>query len=151
LSVFADLKIESVVQVADKTRLDTTRSFVAKGSSEIQSVEINPNFDADLDHDAEGNDENFIDVTGEAATDWYLDWAYTRDVSEDSEDDGSRFVAVRITRDGGPAPDPTEENPEPAEPDDEVTIFTKSLSVLTEAEDKQSKPVGKPKGKEEEF
>ncbi len=63
--IFPRIAVESIVQVADKTRLDATGSFVSKDNADITMVEIKPI--------ASGT---FIDVTGTSSDDWYLDWEY---------------------------------------------------------------------------
>jgi hypothetical protein len=83
VSIFVDLKTDKVVQAGDKTRLDATRSFIAKGSEDITLVEIEPEEDA-----------GFIDITGDSSEDWFLDWAYATE--------GEKTVTVRITTDGDP-------------------------------------------------
>lgn len=83
MSIFADLKFDSVVQVSDMIRLDATRSFVSKGSEDVTLVEISPESGAD-----------FINVTGTSSDDWFLDWAYATN--------GEKTVTVRITTDGDP-------------------------------------------------
>lgn len=82
MSIFCDLKLEPVVQVSDKTRLDASLSFAGKGET-ITLVEIQPEAG-----------EDFYDVTGTSSKDWYLDWAYATD--------GTKTVTVRITTDGAP-------------------------------------------------
>lgn len=81
--IFVDLKVESVAQLADKVRLDATRSFVSKGDTDVAKVEIEPEADA-----------GFIDVTGDSSADWFLDWAYATK--------GTKTVTVRITTEGEP-------------------------------------------------
>jgi hypothetical protein len=77
--------MDAVVQVSDKTRLDASLSFVAKGSSDITLVEIKPS-----------DTDSFIDITGDDGTaeNWYLDWAYATA--------GEQTVSLRITTDGSP-------------------------------------------------
>lgn len=83
MSIFADLKCDSVVQVSDMIRLDASKSFVSKGSADVTLIEISPESGAD-----------YVDVTGSESEDWYLDWAYATE--------GEKTVTVRITTDGDP-------------------------------------------------
>lgn len=83
MAIFCDLKLEPLVQVSDKTRLDASRSFIAKGDSAITLVEIEPDTGV-----------GYVDVTGDGSKDWYLDWAYSTE--------GTKTVTVRITTDGDP-------------------------------------------------
>lgn len=94
------LELENIIQIGDKTRLACDKSFATKGEADITLVEIQP-------EDAAG----FIDVTGEANSDWYLDWIYTGP---------SRVatVSLRITTDDTPV------------------VFTKTIQVVTAADDK---------------
>lgn len=84
MAIFGILDIEPEVQVADKTRLRATQSFISKGEANVTLIEIEPEATS-----------GFVDVTGSSNADWYLDWSYagiSRTVT----------VSVRITTDGAP-------------------------------------------------
>jgi hypothetical protein len=82
MAVFANIDLEPIVQVDDKTRIDATKSFQAKGASgALETVEIEPETGAGL-----------IDVTGSTNKDWFLDWQYASP--------GTKTVTVVITEDG---------------------------------------------------
>jgi len=61
MAIFPSIKVESTVQIADKTRIDGSHSFVSTGSPAILTVEIDP--------DGSG----YVDVTANM----YLDWSYS--------------------------------------------------------------------------
>ena len=82
--IFPVLETEDVVQVADKTRLDGSKTFVSKDANEITLVEIEPESCA-----------GYIDVTGSSFADWYLDWIYTGATR-------SVTVTIRVTTDSTP-------------------------------------------------
>lgn len=77
------LELESIVQIADKTRLDASKSFVSVDETAVTDVEIEPEAGA-----------GFISVFSTNQKDWYLDWMYSG---------ASRTVTVscRITNAGG--------------------------------------------------
>lgn len=77
--IFHSIKLEEIVQVDDRTRLDGSGSFLSPDEAAITLVEIQP-------EDAAG----FFDVTENL----YLDWQY--------ETDGVKEVTLRITTDGAP-------------------------------------------------
>lgn len=85
--IFGNLKLENILQVNDKTRLDARGSYISKGEADISMVEIEP--EAGF---------GFIEVTGivedNQSDDWHLDWQYSVD--------GTKTVSVRITTDGAP-------------------------------------------------
>jgi hypothetical protein len=83
MAVYPNLKVESIVQVKDKTRLNAIDSYVSKDSEAISLVEIQPEIGAE-----------FIEVTGTSSSDWYLDWSYATE--------GTKVVTVRVTTDGEP-------------------------------------------------
>lgn len=84
MAIFPNLELEEIVQVADKTRLNSTKTFVSKDEAAITLVEIEPEAAA-----------GFIDVTGTTSRDWYLDWEY-------SGTSRTVTVSVRVTTDGAP-------------------------------------------------
>lgn len=77
------LELESVVQIADKTRLDASKSFISKDETAVTNVEIEPEAGA-----------GFITVFAADQKNWYLDWMYSG---------ASRTVVVscKITNAGG--------------------------------------------------
>ena len=77
MSIFPSIKVESVVQEFDKTRIDGSHSFVSTGSPAIQSVMIDP--------DGSG----YVDVTATM----YLDWEYITT--------GTKHPKVKVTVVGG--------------------------------------------------
>lgn len=77
--IFPILKLENVIQVNDKTRLDGTKSYVTPDEAAITLVEIEPEAGA-----------GFYDVT----LDRFLDWQYSSD--------GEKTVTIRIATDGAP-------------------------------------------------
>jgi hypothetical protein len=82
--IFPNIQIENVVQENDKTRIDSTKSFISKDEDAITLVEI----------EAESG-SGFIEVGGPGVPkDWYLDWQYATD--------GTKTVSTRITTDGAP-------------------------------------------------
>lgn len=74
--VFINVDLEKVVQVDDKTRIDCTKTFVAKGSPDIQTLTITPSALSSP-----------IDVTGSSSRDWFLDWSY--------DSDGTQTITVQ--------------------------------------------------------
>lgn len=85
MAVFAKLRLEGVVQVEDKTRLDARESF-AVGGDTITQVEIQPEAS-----------EAFIEVdaTGTNPKSWFLDWQYSGT---------TRTVAVTVRLNGSTLP-----------------------------------------------
>lgn len=77
------IEIESVVQVADKTRLDVSKSFVSKNEPVITNVEVEPEAGV-----------GFITVFSADAKNWFLDWMY-------SGASRTAVVTCRITNSGG--------------------------------------------------
>jgi hypothetical protein len=77
--IFIQCKLEDLIQVGDKTRLDASDSFKSPDEAAIALIEIEPEASA-----------GFIDVTSTK----YLDWQY--------ESDGEKVVTVRVTTDGLP-------------------------------------------------
>ena len=77
--IFPNLKLESIVQVDDKTRLDGRESYTTNDEADITLIEIEPEASA-----------GFIDVT----SDMYLDYQYATS--------GDKTVSIRITTDGAP-------------------------------------------------
>jgi hypothetical protein len=82
-SIFGDIKMEQIVQVNDKTRIDCSATFVSKDSAPITALEIEPEA---------GN--GFIDVYTTNYKNWFLDWKYSTN--------GIKAVSLRITTDGAP-------------------------------------------------
>lgn len=80
--IFPNLETEPVVQVADKTRIDASKTFISKDEAAVTLVEIDP-----------GNGV-FVDVTGSSSRDWFLDWEYATD--------GEQTIVVRVTTDATP-------------------------------------------------
>lgn len=77
-NIFGRLEHESVVQINDKTRLDASKSFSAKGESSIEQVKISPEVGADL-----------IPVHGNGnPKEWFLDWEY--------QTDGTKTITLQI-------------------------------------------------------
>ena len=76
--IFPKLNLETVLQVEDKTRLNTSRSFVSDGT--ITDVLIEP-------ETASG----FMSVFNSDQEKWYLDWAF--------ETEGMKTVTVRVETD----------------------------------------------------
>lgn len=99
--IFPKLECDSVVQVADKFRIDATKSYIAKGEAAITLVEIEPEAGA-----------GFIAVQGAPVNpkNWTLDWEY--------QTAGDKVITLQITTDGLP------------------TVLTKTVTALTEADDK---------------
>jgi hypothetical protein len=77
--IFPVLKLENIVQVNDKTRLDGSKSYTTPNEAAISLVEIEPESGA-----------GFFDVTENK----YLDWQYATN--------GSKSITLRITTDGSP-------------------------------------------------
>jgi len=75
--LFPKLTLETVLQVDDKTRLDSTLSFSTNDET-ITDVEIQPEAS-----------ESFISIYNTDSEKWYLDWAY--------ETDGVKTVQIRLT------------------------------------------------------
>jgi len=78
--IFPVLKLEEIVQVDDRTRLDASDSYVTPDEAAITLIEIEPESGA-----------GFIDVTSSQ----YLDYQYAVD--------GDKDVTVRVTTDGAPS------------------------------------------------
>lgn len=67
MSIFALLDFEGEVQLGDKTRLNSAKSFASKGVNEITSVTIKPDLSASA-----------VEVATSLNRDeWFLDWVYT--------------------------------------------------------------------------
>ncbi len=84
MAIFPNLKLEDIVQINDKTRLDASKSFTADEAA-VTLVEIEPESAA-----------GFIDITPTVATNskqYFLDWSY-------SGTSRTVTVSVRITTDG---------------------------------------------------
>jgi len=81
--IFPSLELEAVVQVNDRTRLDASKTYAAKGAAVITKVEIQPEAAAAL-----------IDVTNTKSAEWYTDWQY--------DTDGQKVVTVTINGDTTP-------------------------------------------------
>ena len=79
MAIFKSLRLENIVQVDDKTRIDARKTFVSPDESSITVVEIEPESGA-----------GFIDVTDT----YYLDWQYSMD--------GDKAITLRVTTDGSP-------------------------------------------------
>lgn len=111
MAVFGVIKTEELVQVADKTRISCVDTYKTPGEQDYFKVEIEPESGA-----------GFFDVTGllsalEFEKGWYLDWQYGTD--------GDKTITLKVTTtDGAPVPVLTEHT------------FTKTLTVITEADDK---------------
>ncbi len=78
--VFADIEIEPIVQVNDRTRLNAGKSFATQDIGLVTKVEIDP------------GTGSFIDVTPTSATDsslWYMDYQFSTA--------GTKTVRSRIT------------------------------------------------------
>lgn len=98
MAIFPVLEVESIIQVNDKLRISGVKTFVSKDNVAITKVEIEPEAGA-----------GFIEVTGSASKDWYLDWAYTG---------ATRVVVVSLKVTAGT-----------------VETLTKSVSVITAVDD----------------
>lgn len=79
MKAFGILETEKILQVADKTRLNAVKTFLAKGASPITTVEIQPEAS-----------EVFVAVTGLSQKDWFLDWIY--------QAAGMKLVTLRVTQ-----------------------------------------------------
>lgn len=79
MAIFANLRVETIVQVNDRTRLDASQSFVTPDEDAIQKIEIQPDSSAD-----------WLDVTADQFLDWQYDTA------------GEKTVGVRVTTSGSP-------------------------------------------------
>lgn len=78
--IFPILKVENILQVDDKTRLDATKTFIT-GNELVTNVEIEP-FDG----------SGFISVYNDGdSSKWHIDWAY--------EAAGDKVPSVRVTTD----------------------------------------------------
>lgn len=77
--IFPVLKLEDVLQVNDRTRLDATATYITPDEAPITLIEIEPEASA-----------GFIDITSTQ----FLDWQYPTD--------GVKSVTLRVTTDGGP-------------------------------------------------
>lgn len=64
-NIFGHLDHEAVIQIKDKTRLDASKSFSAKGEAAIELVKISPEVGVGL-----------IAVTDANPKNWFLDWEY---------------------------------------------------------------------------
>lgn len=110
------LETETTLQIADKTRLSASKSFVSKGEAAITKVEIDP-----------GDGAGFVDVTGVASpldpNDWYLDWIYSG---------ASRTVTaqVRITTSAAPVIGVTKDIALLTSTDDHLFSSDKDLMAL---------------------
>jgi hypothetical protein len=78
--IFPNLELEPIVQVNDRTRLNSLKSFVTQDESAISLIQIRPTAS-----------EDFINVT----TDQYLDWQYSAS--------GTHVVTARVTASGASA------------------------------------------------
>lgn len=78
MAIFGNIKIEEIVQVNDKTRIDVSDSFVSDEAA-ITLLEVQPEAAA-----------SFVDVTSLG----HLDWAYSTD--------GDKVIGLRVTTDGLP-------------------------------------------------
>jgi hypothetical protein len=76
--IFPNLLVEPILQVADKTRLDASTSYVTPDEGTITLIEIDPD-----------GSSGYIDVTDTG----YLDWGYSTA--------GSKTATVRVTTDVG--------------------------------------------------
>ena len=106
MAIFPLIESEPTVQVSDKTRISAVKSFISKDEPAITKVEIEPEAGS-----------GYIDITGTApinAKNWFLDWAYATA--------GSKVVSLRITTALLPTP--------------VVATFTKTITIITEADDK---------------
>ena len=82
--IFPNIQIENTVQTNDKTRIDSTKSFISKDEDAITLVEI----------EAESG-SGFIEVGAPGLSkDWFLDWQYATT--------GTKTVSTRITTSGAP-------------------------------------------------
>ena len=77
--IFGKLKVEKIIQVDDKTRIDCTRSFVVDETSAITLMRVKPSVT-----------DSFIDITANK----YLDWSYSLA--------GINAIELEITTDGAP-------------------------------------------------
>lgn len=85
MAIFGKLKLESVIQVGDKTRIDATRSHLSPDESAITLMRIDPGDPDRL--------PGFIDVTATQC----LDWEYI------SDNTGTPVtITLEITTDGAP-------------------------------------------------
>jgi hypothetical protein len=112
MAVFGVIKTEELVQTFDKTRISCIDTYKTPGEQDYFKIEIEPETGA-----------GFFDVTGslnspEFQKNWYLDWQYSAP--------GNKVVTLRVTTTDGSLPVPTLTN----------YNFTKTLSVISEAEDK---------------
>ena len=82
--IFPNLQLENVVQINDKTRLDSTKSFISKDEAAVTLVEV----------EAEAG-SGFVTVGAPGlAKDWFIDWQYATA--------GTKTVTARITTSGAP-------------------------------------------------
>ena len=85
MAIFGNLKLENIVQVGDKTRLNAVDSFVSKDEAAITLIEVEP-----------FSGLGFVDITAANSRDWFLDWQY------EAAQAGTVTVSLRITTDGAP-------------------------------------------------
>lgn len=77
MAIFIDAKVEPVVQVDDRLRIDVSDTLIPKGETAPTSVKIKP--------EASGS---FIEVYSSKQSEWWLDWVYLTA--------GSKVVSVEI-------------------------------------------------------
>lgn len=85
MAIFGHLELEQTLQVNDKTRLNATKTFAAKGEPAITLVRIKPE-----------STGSFITVSASPvlAKDFYLDWQYTTA--------GTKTVTLEVTTNSTP-------------------------------------------------
>jgi hypothetical protein len=81
--IFGSLEHEAIVQVNDRTRLDASKTYSAKGAVPITKVEIQPYAGAAQ-----------INVTNVKPSEWYTDYQY--------DTDGQKVITLTINGDGTP-------------------------------------------------
>lgn len=82
MPIFADIEIEPIVQVNDRTRLNAGKSFVTQDVAAITKVEIDPGTGSFID----------LGLSSSGLADpsqWYLDYVF--------DSDGSKTIRSRIT------------------------------------------------------
>lgn len=83
MAIFPFIETDSIIQVNDKFRIDSKKTFISKDEADITLVEVEPEAGS-----------GFIDITGTSYKDWYFDWEYASN--------GEKVISVRVTTDGVP-------------------------------------------------
>jgi hypothetical protein len=81
--IFPVIETEAIVQVGDKTRLNATKTYGAKGAAAIAKVEIEPEAGA-----------GFVNVTDVKPSNWFTDWQYVTS--------GTKTITLQINGDTTP-------------------------------------------------